>query len=67
MLKVFKSPASCGAEKINLIRKALKERYAKKFGEKKLMSLSITHLLIEMKINCGRIVNLNLYSNRKNT
>jgi hypothetical protein len=29
MLKMFKSPLTCGAREINIIRKKLKERYTK--------------------------------------
>jgi hypothetical protein len=34
MLKMFKSPLTCGAREINIIRKKLKERYTKIWREK---------------------------------
>jgi hypothetical protein len=37
MLKMFKSPLTCGAREINIIRKKLKERYIQKFGGRRLI------------------------------
>jgi hypothetical protein len=58
---MFKSPLTCSAREINIIRKKLKEteRYTK-FGGRRLIYLSKTQLLTEMKINYVHIVNLNL-------
>jgi hypothetical protein len=69
MLKMFNSPLTCGAREINIIRKKLKERYTKICREKinLVKQNPATIVLTEMKINYVHIVNLNLYSNRKNT
>jgi hypothetical protein len=60
---MFKSPLTCGAREINIIRTKLKESYTKIWREK----INLVKQNPEMKINYVHIVNLNLYSNRKNT
>ena len=75
---MLKSPLTCGAREINIIRKKLKERYTNIWRKKinlvkQNAGFCLTKLifflqiLTEMKINYVHIVNLNLYSNRKNT
>ena len=60
---MFKSPLTCGAREINIIRTKLKESYTKIWREK----INLVKQNPEMKLNYVHIVNLNLYSNRKNT
>ena len=55
MLKMFKSPLTCGAREINIIRKKIRD--IQKFGGRRLIQLSKTQLLTEMKINYVHIVN----------
>ena len=67
MLQMFKSPLTCGAREINIIRTKLKEKYTKIWREKinLVKQNPATIVLTEMKINYVHIVNLNLYSNRQ--
>ena len=66
MLKMFKSPLTCGAREINIIRKKLKQRYTKIWREK-INLFKQNPATNRNENNYIHIVNLNLNSNRKNT
>ena len=70
MLKMFKSPLTCGAREINIIRTKLKERYTKIWREKiNLVKQNPATNRNENKLRtyCKFKFTKNVYSNRKNT